>query len=216
MEIITNQLLKAWSKDKDLLNRQIKLGFESPKLKELDEKISIEAGENFGHLCANNVGFRRLWKDLALSEDRKILTHIALTHYYAKKALEMRKELEKQITECESFLKTDMCVRNLNLAIHTEQELSILKSAKITDHVKDIVSAFDLLIKRGKGKSSARQRYIEISEIMNHLGLESNGKPFLTLDEAKQIVEDKLAYDPNYNQTPEDLVSGRIKKILNR
>lgn len=216
MAIITNQLLVAWSSDKNLLDNHIKPGFESPNLKEIDEKMSIEAGKNFNNLCTNNVGFRRLWKDLTLPEDHKILTRIALTHYFVQKALEMKPELEKQITECERFLKTDICLRNLNLACQIEQELRILNSAFIEDQIKDIVCAFDKLIMRGNKKPSARQRYIEISEIMSHLDLPSNGKPFLTLDEAKQVVEEKLASDPNYNQTAEELVSGRIKKILKK
>lgn len=215
MEIITNQLLKAWSPDKDLMNLFIAFDTEAPELKDIDEKMSIEAGENFIKLCTENEGFRNFWKELANPNDTKILTQIALTHYFAQKALKMRKEIEKQIEDCFNFLRSDMCKRNLNLTIYVKNELRKLIPAFQNDHMKDVVVAFDELLKRGKKKMSMRQRHVQISELLHHLELEDN-KPFLTLNEAKKIVGDKLAKDLNYTQTPERLVSDRIKEILKR
>ena len=215
MEIITNQLLKAWSSDKDLMDLFIAFGKEAPELKDIDEKMLLEAGTNFVTLCKDNVGFRKLWIEFARPEDTKILTQIALTHYYAQKALEMRKEFENQIKECMNFLDSDMCKRNLSLAINVQNELRKLIPAFQNDHMKDIVTAFDELLKRGKKKMSMRKRHIQISEILHYLELEEN-KPFLTFKEAEKIVYDKLALDPDYTQTPERLVSDRIKEILKR
>jgi hypothetical protein len=215
MEIITNQFLKAWSPDKDLMEFYIAFGKEAPELKAIDYKMLIEAGSNFVELCKDNKGFRKLWQELAASNESKFLTYIALTHYYAQKALYMRKELEKQIIECENFLKTDMCKRNISLAIDVENELRKLIPAFQNDQMKDIVCVFDELIRRGKKKMSMRKRHIQISEILHYLKLEEN-KPFLTFKEAEKIVDDKLALDPDYTQTPERLVSDRIKKILKR
>jgi hypothetical protein len=215
MTVITNQLLKAWSSDKDLMDFFIAFEREAPEFKDIDEKMLIEAGNNFIKLCAENVGFKKLWNELARHEDTKILTQIALTHYYANKALELRKVIENQIKECKKFLDSDMCKRNLSLANSVQNELRKLIPAFQNDHMNDIVSAFDELLKRGKKKMSMRQRYIQISEILHYLKLEEN-KSFLTLKEAEKIVDDKLALDPEYTQTPERLVSDRIKEILKR
>lgn len=215
MKIITNQLLKAWSPDKDLMDLFIAFEKESPELKGIDEKMSIEAGTNFFKLCEANVGFKKLWNEYARNEDQKHLTHIALTHYFAQKALEMRKECENQIKECMSFLDSDMCKRNLSLANSVQNELRKLIPAFKNDHMKDVVRAFDELLKRGKRKMSKRQRHIQISEILHYLKLKEN-KSFLTIKEARKIVDDTLAIDPNYTQSPERLVADRIDKILKR
>lgn len=211
MKVLTNDFLLCMAKNKDEMQVFINRGVESHDLKNIDTERKLNAGRSFIDTHLKREKFIQLRK----AADKKYhdeLTRIALTLYYAQEYQLVRSRISEQIRLCVKFLDSDMCKRNLDLHYFVFTELQKLKSIDFGNLVPQALKAFDKIRKRTYPEMTQRKRYIELSELMNSLELYTNEKtPFLTLEMANKEAEEKLSKDPNYNQSGEDIIVGRIK-----
>jgi hypothetical protein len=204
MKIITNDFLLCIADDKEQMQSLIAHGTESKDLAKVDFERKLEAGSAF-YKTLKIEAFIKLWND-ANEKDHKLLTQIALTINYVREYQSVRSKISDQIKMCDDFLASDMCNRNTQLYFFVSIESLKLKSINHGNLMPKTLKAFDLLLERTYPEMSIRKRYVELSILMNALGIYTNeNKPFLTIEMARKL---------DTKSKPEDIIIDRIKKIL--
>lgn len=204
MTIITNDFLLCIADDKEQMQSLIAHGTESKDLAKVDYERKLEAGSAF-YKTLEIEAFIKLWND-ANEKDHKLLTQIALTINYIREYQSVRSKISDQIKMCDDFLASDMCKRNTKLYFLISIESLKLESINHGNLMPKTLKAFDLLLERTYPEMSDRKRYVELSILMNALGIYTNeNKPFLTIEMARKL---------DTKSKPEDIIIDRIKKIL--
>jgi hypothetical protein len=182
MEVITNNFLKTITANP--FEEIFEMTIESPKLKELDERMthnSVVAG--FKLLIKNSAKLKRLYSINEADEEKEILIQFSPLVYYI--TLVDKTELRRQLKHCQELLKSDICMRNVMLAGELEVEAQKLESAINTDHVKITCTYLNNLYKNVYKNWNKSDRYVRISEIMNIFSI-PNFPYFYTITEAKK------------------------------
>ncbi len=182
MEVITNKFLKTITDNP--IEEIFEMTIESPKLKELDERMQHDSlVEGFKLLIKNSAKLKSLYSINGVDEEKEILIQFSPLIYYI--TLLDKTELRRQLKHCQELLKSDICLRNVMLLGELEVEAQKLESAINTDHVKITCTSLNNLYKKVYKNWNRSDRYVRISEIMNIFSI-PNFPYFYTLKEAQE------------------------------
>ena len=131
---------------------------------------------------------------------------MAYNQYYTMLKKPSRKKLIKQ---CNTFLSTTICKKNLQLKNIVESEINKLKCTMEINLVITAIQSLNTFYCSRYPEISKIERAVKISEALHHLSIYQK-KPFMTLVEAN-----RHAYD-NFNafKSGRKVIYGRLKKYL--
>lgn len=180
--MLTNFILKHFSADID--ESLFEQDTESDEAQKFNEKIEIAAREDFVEMFSSNKEpLKKYFHNLSDHEEKDLFLLIATRHHFIEIQNESKKELETQYQQCQDFLHSDMCHRDIKLKKLVEKELKKLDEALQTDIVYSSIKAFERFYKRKYPTLSKTNLAVKISESLHYLEIYKD-EPFMTLEEA--------------------------------
>lgn len=138
--------------------------------------------------------------------------------FYAMKFHGCIKEIKSQLRGCKRILESDICKRNVLIREGLDLEVKILERTLCLKPVEYVASYIHFLLTNCNDYFVLHKwdKYVFISELLNELGLYYR-EPFLTLEEANDLVDRKLRDDPDFNQiSGRQMIADRMKKYIEK
>ena len=146
----------------------------------------------------------RFFNKIDNEEEKQFIVILAYYQYYIMLKRESKKKLIKQ---CDTFLNTSICKRNLQLKRIVELEIAQLKFATDFKFIDIYIKSLNAFYSGRYPNFSKIERAVKISEALNHLSIYER-KPFMSLEQANIH-----AYE-NALKSGRKVIYGRLKNYL--
>ncbi len=177
------------------------IGFDKEQF--LKDFYNEDAIENFENNYSSNKAFFIYYGNLKNEEKEIIMTLASFQHYIMLK----RDSRKKLIQQCNIFLESLMCKRNLQLKRLVELEIAKFKFASSFNMVIVCIQSLNSFYSGYYHRISKIERAVKISEALHYLSIYDK-VPYMTLEEANKYAIDNIL------ESGRKVIYGRLKAYI--